>query len=204
MTTPGSHYFDEDPTAESSPRDIALLLPDATFTLTTDRGVFGYEHIDGGTKLLLLRAPAPAAVGDLLDLGCGYGPIALTMARRSPEATVWAVDVNERARALCVANAERNGLTNVRVCAPDDVPPDVRFATIWSNPAIRIGKPALHSMLMRWLGLLAIGGEAVLVVHKHLGSDSLQAWLTSAGHATHRHGSSGGYRILRAGAKAVD
>lgn len=197
MSGPGSHYFDEEPATESAPRDVHLLLPDLQLTLTTDRGVFGYDRIDGGTKLLLLKAPPPAATGDLLDLGCGTGAIALTMARRSPAATVWAVDVNERARTLCATNAERNGLGNVRVCAPDDVPDAVRFSTIWSNPAIRIGKPALHAMLRRWLGRLTPDGEAVMVVHKHLGSDSLQGWLTTQGWPTERIASSAGYRILR-------
>lgn len=196
MTAPGSHYFDEDPTTESAPRDVQLLLPDVQLQLSTDRGVFGYDRIDGGTKLLLLKAPAPAAAGDLLDIGCGTGAIALTMARRAPAATVWAVDVNERARTLCRTNAERNDIHNVCVCAPDEVPDGVHFSTIWSNPAIRIGKPALHAMLLRWLGRLTPGGEAVLVVHKHLGSDSLQAWLTAQGHPTTRLASSAGYRIL--------
>ena len=203
MTQPGSHYFDEDPSAPSAPRDVTLLLPDGSLTLATDRGVFGYDRIDAGSKLLLLKAPAPPATGDVLDLGCGYGPIALTLARRAPGATVWAVDVNERARGLCAANAARNELTNVRVCAPDDVPPDVRFAAIWSNPAIRIGKSALHEMLLRWLGRLVPGGEAVLVVHKHLGSDSLQTWLTNRNLPAIRLASSAGYRILRV-ASAID
>ena len=197
MTAPGSHYFDEEPTTDSAPRDVQLLLPDAQLTLTTDRGVFGYDRVDGGTKLLLLKAPAPSATGDLLDIGCGTGAIALTMARRSPAATVWAVDVNERARDLCRTNAERNGITNVRVCAPDDVPDNIRFATVWSNPAIRIGKPALHAMLLRWFGRLTDDGEAILVVHKHLGSDSLQTWLGGQGYPTTRLASSAGYRILR-------
>ena len=197
MSAPASHYFDEEPTTESAPREVVLLLPDAQFTLGTDRGVFGYDRIDAGTKLLLLKAPPPAATGDLLDLGCGTGAIALTMARRAPGATVWAIDVNERARDLCRANAERNGLGNVRVCAPDEVPDGVRFATVWSNPAIRIGKPALHTMLRRWLGRSAAQGEALMVVHKHLGSDSLQVWLTDEGWPTTRIASASGYRILR-------
>jgi 16S rRNA (guanine1207-N2)-methyltransferase len=196
MAAPGSHYFDEEPTAESAPRDVLLLLPDVQFTLRTDRGVFGYDRIDQGTKSLLLDAPPPAPTGDLLDLGCGTGAIALTMAHRSPAATVWAVDVNERARELCRSNAERNGITNVRVSAPDDVPDDVVFATIWSNPAIRIGKPALHAMLLRWFARLSADGTAVMVVHKHLGSDSLQRWLTEQGFPTERLGSSSGFRLL--------
>jgi 16S rRNA (guanine1207-N2)-methyltransferase len=196
MSAPGSHYFDEEPTTESAPRDVTLLLPDRSMILRTDRGVFGYDRIDPGTKLLLLKAPTPSATGDLLDIGCGTGAIALTMAARSPGSTVWAIDVNERARDLCRANAERNGLANVRVCGPDEVPDEVRFATIWSNPAIRIGKPALHAMLRRWLARLTDDGEALLVVHKHLGSDSLQTWLTAQGHPTDRVASSSGYRIL--------
>jgi 16S rRNA (guanine1207-N2)-methyltransferase len=160
--------------------------------------VFGYDRVDSGTKLLLLQAPAPSTTGNLLDIGCGSGAIALTMARRSPAATVWAVDVNERARSLSRDNAERNSISNVRVCAPDDVPADVAFETIWSNPAIRIGKPALHAMLLRWFGQLSPTGAAVLVVHKHLGSDSLQTWLGAQGYPTTRLNSSAGYRILHA------
>jgi len=197
MAARGSHYFDEEPTTESVPRDVSLLLPDMHLTLRTDRGVFGYNRIDAGTKLLLLKAPPPSATGDLLDLGCGTGAIALTMARRSPGATVWAVDVNERARELCRANAELNNIGNLRVCAPDEVPESVLFETIWSNPAIRIGKTALHEMLSRWFARLAPSGEAVMVVHKHLGGDSLQAWLTAQAYPTTRLASSSGYRILR-------
>lgn len=195
MNDERSHYFDEDPSVPSDPSDVVLTLPDVRFELGTDRGVFGHGRIDSGTKLLLLAAPPPAPRGNLLDLGCGYGAIALTMAHRSPDATVWAVDVNERARSLCAANARRHGLGNVRVCAPDEVPADVRFATIWSNPAIRIGKRALHEMLLRWFDRL--DGEAVMVVHKHLGADSLQRWLDEQGYATTRLTTGGGYRILR-------
>jgi len=165
-----------------------------TLDLTTDRGVFSREGVDAGTKLLLLEAPSPASSGDLLDLGCGYGPLAIAMARRAPGATVWAIDVNDRARALTAANAA--GLDNVRVVAPDDVPADVRFATIWSNPPIRIGKTALHELLLRWLRRLTPDGRAVLVVQKHLGSDSLARWLDAQGFLTTRLQARVGYRLL--------
>ncbi len=190
------HYFDEDPDSPSMPRDVELWLPDMSLTLTTDRGVFGYDQIDAGSKLLLLKAPAPPPTGNLLDLGCGVGTIALPMARRAPAATVWAVDVNSRARNLCALNAAANGITSVRVAAPDDVPDDVTFDCIWSNPPIRIGKPALHDMLLVWLARLVPTGSAKMVVHKHLGGDSLQRWLTDQGFPTTRLASSSGYRIL--------
>jgi 16S rRNA (guanine1207-N2)-methyltransferase len=146
--------------------------------------------------LLLLKAPPPPLTGNLLDLGCGIGTIALPLARRAPGATVWAVDVNSRARDLCATNAVANGVTNVRVVAPDDVPDDLTFDCIWSNPPIRVGKKALHEMLLMWLGRLAPAGYAVMVVHKHLGGDSLQRWITEAGYPTSRLASSSGYRIL--------
>jgi 16S rRNA G1207 methylase RsmC len=191
-----SHYFDRTPAVASDPGRVRLTLPDLTLDLTTDRGVFGRGAVDPGTKLLLLEAPEPAPAGDLLDLGCGYGPIALTMARRSPGATVWAVDVNERALALTAANAAANEIHNVRVASPEDVPDHVRLATIWSNPPVRIGKDALHDLLGRWLPRLTPDGSAVLVVQKHLGSDSLAAWLEQEGWAVDRLRSRMGYRIL--------
>jgi len=189
-------YFDSDPAVASDAHTFDVVLPDVAFSLSTDRGVFSHGHLDTGTGLLLREAPAPAAAGHLLDLGCGAGAIALTLARRSPDATVWAVDVNTRALQLTAANAERNGIANVRAVAPDDVPADIEFATIWSNPPIRIGKPALRELLLRWFARLAPGGTAVLVVQKHLGADSLHAWLTESGYPTERLASRQAFRLL--------
>ena len=109
---------------------------------------------------------------------------------------MWGVDVNRRALSLTQANATANGLANVRVAEPDDVPEDVRFTTIWSNPPIRIGKPELHALLERWLDRLVPGGTAVLVVQKHLGADSLTRWLNESGRPTRRLLSRASYRLL--------
>lgn len=182
----------------SDPTTIDVTLPDTAFTLETDRGVFSRGHVDTGTAMLIRSNAALASTGHLLDLGCGAGPIALTMARRSPGATVWAIDVNSRARELCDRNARRNRIDNVRVAAPDDVPDEIRFSTIWSNPPIRIGKPALRALLFDWLGRLDDDGSATLVVQKHLGADSLQRWLTFEGHTTTRLASKAGFRLLSA------
>lgn len=192
-------YFDPDPVAASATATFDVVLADVAFSLTTDRGVFSHGHVDTGTGVLLRAAAPPPVVGDLLDLGCGAGPIALTMALRAPQATVWAVDVNARARELTQANAERNRVANVRVCAPDEVPGDVAFAAIWSNPPIRIGKPALHALLLDWLARLAPAGVATLVVQRHLGADSLQQWLVAQGFPTGRLASRQGFRVLTVG-----
>jgi 16S rRNA (guanine1207-N2)-methyltransferase len=158
--------------------------------------VFSGQRVDPGTVELLRGAPPLPPAGDLLDLGCGYGPIAVTMAQRSPAATVWAIDINQRALALTAENASRLGLSNIRAVPPEGVSPDIRFAAIWSNPPIKVGKEPLHRLLRDWLGRLAPDGEAHLVVHKHLGGDSLADWLTAEGHATTRIGSRKGYRLL--------
>lgn len=190
-------YFDADPTSPSAPETVDLVLPDLSVTLTTDSGVFAKQRIDPGTKLLLLDGPDPV-VGDtnLLDLGAGYGPIAITLASRNPQAMVWAVEINRRARDLCRRNAADAGLTNITVVAPDEVPADIGFDRLWSNPPIRIGKPALHGLMERWLTRLTPAGTAHLVVQKHLGSDSLHRWLETKGWPTTRRSSRAGYRLL--------
>lgn len=196
MGDAAGHYFDPEPSAASSPAQVRLDLPDRSLTLATDRGVFSGDRVDPGTKYLLLEAPVPPPSGTFVDLGCGYGPIACTLAGRAPAATVWAVDVNARARDLCRANAASLGLGNVHVADPADVPADLTVDLLWSNPPIRVGKAALHDLLGTWLGRLAPGGRALLVVQKHLGADSLQRWLAGEGWAAARLGSRTGYRLL--------
>ena len=143
-----------------------------------------------------MEAPALPERGEFLDLGCGVGPIAITMALRRPSARVWAVDINERARQLTTTNSARLGLGNVEVRGPTDVPDEVRFDVIWSNPPIKVGKRALHEILSTWIPRLTDEGRAILVVHKNLGSDSLAAWIESSGWAVQRLASRQGYRLL--------
>ena len=180
-------------------------VPDFRAFLTVDRGVFsagrGRPRHRGASRTTVREARGLPADGDLLDLGCGYGPIACTVAHRHPDRTVWAVDVNTRALELTADNAAQLGLPNVRPCAPEDFPTSVRLAAMWSNPPIRVGKEALHAILERWLPLLAPGAEARLVVHRHLGADSLAAWLSGQGWAVSRLASKRGYRILAVGVR---
>ncbi|MDW3218821.1 MAG: methyltransferase [Acidimicrobiales bacterium] len=192
------HYFDDDPDAPSTPAPVEITLPDLSLTLTADRGVFSADRLDPGTKFLLQEAPPLDGATAVLDLGCGWGPITCVAARRAPAAHIWAVDVNARARALTEANAAAIGAADrVTVTVPDGVPDDIRFDRILSNPPIRVGKKALHDMLLRWLPrLTARTGRAHLVVQKHLGSDSLARWLGEHGFPTTRLASRAGYRIL--------
>jgi 16S rRNA (guanine1207-N2)-methyltransferase len=195
------HYFSPRPGAPHRPGLVRVVLPDVYLELATDAGVFSPGRLDPGTRLLLDESPPPPPAGDLLDLGCGYGPIACVLAKRSPGATVWAVDVNERALELCARNAAAAGLANVRCVLAGDpsVPP--RLAGIWSNPPVRIGKAALHDLLSAWLGRLADGGsgggQAWLVAGRNLGADSLHRWLAEQGWAVRRRAARSGYRLLQ-------
>lgn len=197
----GEHYFTPSPGTADERRTMTVRLAGRDVDVVTAGGVFSPGRVDLGTQVLLRTVPEPPQQGDLLDLGCGWGPVALTLGLRSPAARVWAVDVNERARELTAANARSLRLTGVRAVAPDDVPDDVRFAVVWSNPPIRVGKDDLHAMLLRWLPRLAPGGSAWLVVQRNLGGDSLHRWLTEQlgpqGYQVTRPASAKGFRVLR-------
>ncbi len=194
------HYFSATPSGEPKLRQITVKLAGRTVSVTTAGGVFSPERIDAGTGVLLAHTPMPPPGGHFLDLGCGWGPIALTLALDSPHATVWAVDVNERALDLVRRNAADLGLDNINACTPEDVPADVDFTTIWSNPPIRVGKNELHDMLRTWLPRLQPGSDAWLVVQRNLGSDSLHRWLQAElpqDFAVLRAATHKGYRVLR-------
>lgn len=203
--TGGSHYFDDAPSAVSDERTYAIEGPGRELRITSDTGVFSHGSLDKATALLLdvireLPEPPP---GEILDIGCGAGPIAVLLAARFPHRTVRAVDTNSRAVSLCDRNASSNGLPNLRACHPDDVPADASFSLVCSNPPIRVGKKELHDLLTRWLDRLTPDGRAYLVVGRNLGADSLQSWLTDQGWGTERIGSSKGFRLLRCVPRSV-
>ncbi|GAB3606766.1 methyltransferase [Conyzicola nivalis] len=195
------HYFASSPESELKLRTIHARIAGRVYELQTSNGIFSPEHIDAGTQVLLANVPQPPPGGNVLDLGCGWGPIALTLAIESPRSTVWAVDVNERALDLVRRNAEIVGATNIRAVTPDQVPDDVTFTTIWSNPPIRVGKNELHGLLEKWLPRLDDGSDGWLVVQRNLGSDSLHRWLQATfpdDFTFVRTATNKGYRVLRA------
>lgn len=196
----GDHYFSASPASPENLRRIRVTLADRDVEVTTAGGVFSPDHIDSGTGVLLANTPPPPPGGNLFDLGSGWGPIALTLALESPHATVWAVDVNERALDLVRRNAASLGLDNVNAVLPDDVPGDIAFRTIRSNPPIRVGKNELHGLLERWIPRLDERADAWLVVQRNLGSDSLQRWLAASfaqGYSVHRAATGRGFRVIK-------
>ena len=190
------HYFSADPTVAFRRSPVRTRVWGHELEVTTGSGVFAQGRLDTGTAVLF-RETDPPAGGCFLDLGCGYGVIGLALATAVPDARVWGVDVNERAVLLANENAARLGVADrYRATTPDRVPADVAFDEIWSNPPIRVGKQALHQLLLRWLPRLRPDGRAVMVVGKNLGADSLQRWLGEQGYPTRRMASAKGFRIL--------
>lgn len=194
----GEHYFSAHPAVADRAGEVVLTVAGHRYRLATGAGVFAGGRLDPGTRVLLERVPDPPPDAVLLDLGCGYGPITISLAVRAARAQVWAVDVNERALTLTARNVAAAGVGDrVHVTSPEHVPSDVTFDQIWSNPPIRIGKDRLHALLARWLPRLRPGGLAWLVVSRHLGADSLARWLAEAGWEVHRYASAQGYRVLQ-------
>ncbi len=200
----GSQYFEGSPNAPSRPKAIELTLPDVYLSLETDRGVFSADRVDPGSAILLRHhPPIPTSARSILDLGCGYGTIALTAAKRAPNAQIVGVDVNARAIDLARRNGETNECANASFLLANDlasegspISSDSTFDLILSNPPIRIGKTALHELLTQWLDRLSPTGRAWMVVQKHLGADSLATWLTSQGWETTRLTSQRAFRVL--------
>lgn len=198
------HYFTPAPATEDRRFPLRVHLGGRDLDLVSSASVFSGHGLDKATAVLLDRLdeisePPPGAT--IVDLGCGWGPIALTAALLHPDAQVWAVDVSERARELTAENARLAGLENLRVLAPDEVPEDLAPDAIWSNPPIRIGKEALHALLQEWTARLAPQGTAALVVGKNLGADPLARWLGAQlpDRSVAKVASAKGFRVLEVG-----
>jgi 16S rRNA (guanine1207-N2)-methyltransferase len=203
MSEQTDHYFSAKPASATERRQLRVHLAGREVIVQTAPGIFCPDRVDIGTAVLLAEAPVPPPTGNLLDIGSGWGPLALSLGLLSPDASIWAVEVNQRALALARDNAKALGINDFHASTPDEVPAEIVFETIWSNPPIRVGKPALHDLLMKWLPRLKPGGTAYLVVQKNLGSDSLQRWLTSeleakdpGTYTARRHATARGFRLL--------
>lgn len=194
------HYFSQEPSSPLKTKSIEIPVAGVLEQVTTASGTFSPQQLDFGTEVLIEQMDLAPDSGNILDLGCGWGPIALNLGKLRPKSKIWAVDVNTRSLELTEANAKKLTLDNITAALPEQVPEQIRFSGIWSNPPIRIGKKPLHELLLKWLPKLENGGEAYLVVQKNLGSDSLQAWLTQelgSDYEVSRYTSIKTYRVIK-------
>lgn len=207
----GEQYFSAEPSSIDERRTLHVTLRDNDVTVQVSNGVFSASRLDLGTSVLLKHAPKLPELGKFLDIGCGWGPISLAFGLESPEAEVFAIDVNERALELTELNSKNAGLKNIHTSLVDDALKEENnskesntlefnnFDIIWSNPPIRVGKEILHDILLTWIPRLKVGGKAYLVVQKNLGSDSLITWLAEnlgESYSVEKYASSKGYRVI--------
>lgn len=201
----GEQYFSAEPSSIDERRTLHVTLRDNDVTVQVSNGVFSTSRLDLGTSVLLKHAPKLPELGKFLDIGCGWGPISIALGLESPNAEIFAVDVNERALELTELNAKNVGLKHIHTSLVDDALKENNtlefnnFDIIWSNPPIRVGKEILHNILLTWIPRLKLGGAAYLVVQKNLGSDSLITWLAEnlgESYSVEKYASSKGYRVI--------
>lgn len=169
------HYFTQDPSADHEYREFTATLRGMSFTFTTDANVFSRDRVDFGSALLIevMRLPA---TGNVLDLGCGYGPIGIAAAKLAPGAQIHMVDVNQRAADLARRNAERNGASNVEIHSGDGLSPvrAVSFDLVLTNPPIRAGKKVIYAMIDEAKEALRPGGSLWVVIQTKQGAPSMK------------------------------
>jgi len=175
-----NHYYSQQPEAESNRKSWTFTLRGNSFHFQSDRGVFSKNEVDFGSRLLIETFTKPDQKGDLLDVGCGYGPIGISLAKEFKDLTVDMIDVNERAVELAKVNAEANGVKNVRIIASnlfENVDPSKKYAAVLTNPPIRAGKKVVHEIFEKSFESLLPGGELWIVIQKKQGAPSAIAKL---------------------------
>lgn len=170
----GDHYFSSNPLVESNRQRWKYILRDYEFLFETDNGVFSKREVDFGSRLLIESFEIPQISGDLLDIGCGYGPVGLALAKDFPDRKIDMVDINERAIELAKINKELNRVENVQIFVSNlfEMIHDKKYAAILSNPPIRAGKKVVHTIFEESKKYLKNGGELWVVIQKKQGAPS--------------------------------
>jgi 16S rRNA (guanine1207-N2)-methyltransferase len=193
------HYYSRKPSTESNPVKWQSELKGNTFRFKTDSGVFSKKEVDFGSRLLIDTFELKKADGMVLDVGCGYGPIGLSIARAYPEAMVHMVDVNERAIMLAKENASENKVDNVKIYESDRLNgvEEDGFDAILTNPPIRAGKKIVHDIFEQSFQRLAEGGELWVVIQKKQGAPSAMEKMKELFGDVEVEAKSKGYFILK-------
>ncbi|WP_349409116.1 class I SAM-dependent methyltransferase [Pseudalkalibacillus sp. SCS-8] len=195
----GDHYYSSKPTSERDVRDWSFTLKGRSFRFYSDAGVFSKDEVDFGSRLLIEAFRKPAVEGPILDMGCGYGPIGISVAAAFPESKVTMVDVNERAVELSKKNAERNKIDNVEIYQSNlfEEVKERGFSAILTNPPIRAGKSVVHTIFEKAYEHLKPEGELWIVIQKKQGAPSAMEKLQSIFQEVELVERKKGYHIIR-------
>ncbi len=174
-----SHYFINDKNLPSKERTVEYEINGIKFQLISDQGVFSKNELDKGSRILIETLLPLTLKGKMLDIGCGIGPIGLTLAYFSPSLNVTCSDVNTRALALCERNAQKLSLSQRVTCLQSDIYIEIEglYDSIVSNPPIRAGKKVTYAIYVDAKSHLIDGGSLYVVVRKAQGALSVKAYL---------------------------
>jgi 16S rRNA (guanine1207-N2)-methyltransferase len=194
------HYYSRTQKVESEPKYWDFTLRNQLFRFKTDNGVFSKKEVDFGSRLLIEAFELPNVEGPILDVGCGYGPIGLSIAKSYPERTVHMIDVNERAIELAKENAKQNSVHNVDIYESDTLKnvKELNLAAILTNPPIRAGKKTVHDIFEQSHAHLVTRGELWIVIQKKQGAPSAIEKLNQLFTAVETIDKSKGYFIIKA------
>ena len=195
-----SHYFINDDSLASKPRLVTYKIGEKTFELDSDVGIFSKNKLDYGSELLIKTLLPYSLIGKMLDIGCGIGPIGLTLAYYSPQLNVTCSDINARALELCKKNANKLALSQRVTCLQSDIYVEIEglYDSIVSNPPIRAGKKVTYAIYIGAKSHLIDGGSLYVVVRKAQGALSVKAYLEEIFHNVEVLARSKGYYILKA------
>ncbi|WP_216831092.1 class I SAM-dependent methyltransferase [Alkalihalobacterium elongatum] len=195
-----NHYYSETPSVESNRNRFTFELRGNALRFISDAGVFSKKEIDFGSRLLIDVFQFPNVEGDILDMGCGYGPIGLALAKENKDLTVYMADINERAVQLSKENAAENKISNVEIFQSDlfDAFEKNDFAAILTNPPIRAGKDTVHQIYEQAYAKLISGGQLWIVIQKKQGAPSTIEKLKTLFDAVEVVEKKKGYFIIRA------
>jgi len=174
MISVTNHYYSQNPEVGSDPQHFTFDLRGHSFRFKTDHGVFSKKEVDFGSRVLIDAFEPSEVEGPVLDVGCGYGPIGLSLAKEFPERIIHMIDVNERALSLASENAKANGIGNVEIYRSDRLAQveEKKFSAILTNPPIRAGKETVHAIFTESAEHLAENGELWVVIQKKQGAPS--------------------------------
>ncbi|UXR61695.1 class I SAM-dependent methyltransferase [Staphylococcus schleiferi] len=197
-----SHYYDVHPDATPDEREISYYYQQHELSLTTDTGVFSRDKVDFGSDLLIqtfLNEHPPGQLKRIIDVGCGYGPIGLMVAKVAPHDHITMLDVNHRALALAKRNAKANGISNVTIQESDGLAmiEDEACDYVLTNPPIRAGKQVVHQILTDAYRVLKTEGALYVVIQKKQGMPSAKKKMDEVFGNVSSVKNSKGYHILK-------
>lgn len=194
------HYYTNRPTVAHDEKEFTFELRGHSFRFKSDAGVFSKERIDYGS-VLLIEEMEISETDQVLDMGCGYGPIGITAAFLASKGKVLMVDVNERAVALAKHNVAVNQISNAEVAVSDlfqQIEPTRKFNVILTNPPIRAGKNTVHQIFEEAYSFLHPNGSLWVVIQKKQGAPSAMRKLEELYDEVKKVTQDKGYWIIKA------